>query len=275
MAEPQPSFELKRFTWAAPDRLDLAGIFSGLGADPPGAASLLVTGAAGEHRLSADAGSTPPADHDQWAATFTWQEPPVAFEAARLELNGGRHVELPPPGARRALRRQVFEVHGPDEDAGRDASAESPIEALRLQAALLTAEEHAREEHAAAQQAGAELARARQDLAAERASRAADAERFRETLERFRVAADEAVASEQDAAKQQGTDLHEAHQALDGLRAELEQSRQEAARLQSALEDAAEQTRAARADHAQASGAFDEACAGLERLLEQLKSSRP
>ena len=119
----------------------LAGIFSGLGEDPAGAASLLVSGAAGEHRLRADADSTPPADREQWAASFTWQEPPVAFEAARLELDGGLRVELPPPGARRGPRRRVFEVHGPDDDAGQDAPAESPIEALRLQAALLTAEE--------------------------------------------------------------------------------------------------------------------------------------
>jgi hypothetical protein len=275
MADQQPSFELKRFTWAAPDRLDVAGTFSGLGEAPAGAASLLVTGAAGEHRLSADADSPPPGDDEQWAATFTWQEPPVAFDAARLELDGGLCVELPPPGARRALRRQVFEVHGSDEDAGQDTPAESPIEALHLQAALLTAEEHAREQQAAAQQAGAELARVQQDLAAERASRAADAERFRETLERFRVAADEAVASEQGAAAQLDTDLREAHEALDGLHAELEQSRQEAAQLRSELEDAALQTRAARADHEKASGALDEACAGVERLLEQLKSLRP
>ena len=134
----------------------------------------------------------------------------------------------------------------------RTAPAESPIEALHLQAALLTAEERAREEHAAAQQAGAELARVQQDLAAERAGRAADAERFRETLERFRVAADEAVASEQGAAAQLGTDLREAHDALDGLHAELEQSRQEAAQSRSALEDAEVQARAARADHAKA-----------------------
>ena len=275
MAEQQPSFELKRFTWAAPDRLDLAGMFSGLGEEPAGAASLLVSGDAGEYRLRADADSTPPADREQWAATFTWQEPPVAFEAARLELDGGLRVELPPPGAQRGPRRQVFEVHGPDEGAGQEAPAESPIEALRLQAALLTAEEHAREQQAAAQQTGAELARAQQDLAAERAARAADAERFRETLERFRVAADEAVASEQGAAAQLGIDLREAHEALDGLRAELEQSQQEAARSRSALEDAEVQARAARADHAKLSGALDEACAGVERLLEQLKSSRP
>ena len=82
------------------------------------------------------------------------------------------------------------------------------------------------------------------------------------------------MASEQGAVAQLGTDLREAHTALDGLHAELEQSRQEASRLRSALEDAAVQTRAARADHAKASGALDEARAGVEQLLKRLKSSK-
>src|SRR5436305_7730525 len=76
------TFQLDRFEWAAPDRLEIVGSFAGIEAPsvPP---TLLVGGADGEHRLTA----TPldsAVDAEQWAMAFLWQEPPAPFEEAEL-----------------------------------------------------------------------------------------------------------------------------------------------------------------------------------------------
>jgi hypothetical protein len=273
------SFELKRFSWAAPDRLDLVGIFSGLDDEPTGEPSLVVRGADGAHRLPAvmDSISGSPAEHDQWAATFAWLDAPVAFDEAQLEFDSGLCVELPPPGGRRALRRQIFDVRtadahpsaepGPEPGEATAAPASVLADRPRLPEALVTAEQEARQ-----------------------------------TLERLRIAAEEAVSAEKSAVAQLGDDLRDAHEALDEaalvrheleselaslrerlsglerastdleeLRVALEQSRQDASELRSALHDSEAQLQSARADHAKADRALGEARAGVERLLEQLK----
>ena len=120
----RPSFELKRFAWAAPDRLDLSGVFFGVAHEPAGEPSLVVRGSGGEHRRPAIADSITGSLEDHWAATFAWQEVPEAFDEAQLEFPGGLTVVLPQPG-KRALRRQVLEVHGTN---GHEA-AEPEVEA--------------------------------------------------------------------------------------------------------------------------------------------------
>src|ERR671931_1403071 len=52
-----PSFELTRFAWAAPDRLDVSGVFVGLDGKPAGAPTLVVRGGDREQRLPAVEGS--------------------------------------------------------------------------------------------------------------------------------------------------------------------------------------------------------------------------
>jgi hypothetical protein len=247
----RPSFELKRFAWAAPDRLDLSGVFSGVAHELAGEPSLVVRGSGGEHRLPAIADSIAGSLEDDWAATFAWQEVPEAFDEAQLEFAGGLSVVLPQPG-KRALRRQVLEVHGinghataepeveasaaqeaaPEEMAPETPAPETPApetpapepppaaaDSLRVQAELLATEERLRQSQTAVQQAQAELERARADLAAEREGRRADGERFQQVLQTFRAAAEEAVSAEQGAAAQLGTDLREAQEALDAATA--------------------------------------------------------
>jgi hypothetical protein len=81
------TFELRRFAWGTPDRLELSGTFGGLPETPTGAAPVLVV-QAGErvHRLPAvpDSLDGPPADGRVWQAQFAWQDPPVAFHGAEL-----------------------------------------------------------------------------------------------------------------------------------------------------------------------------------------------
>src|SRR5918999_6017899 len=106
------TFELERFVWGAPDRLELSGTFAGVGDAPAGSPVLVVRGNGDTHRLPAvpESVSGPPADGSRWLAAFAWQEAPVAFDAAVLEF-GDFTVELPEPGARRQLfRHQVLEL---------------------------------------------------------------------------------------------------------------------------------------------------------------------
>src|SRR3954447_16262350 len=82
-----PTFSLERFSWGAPDRLEVTGVFSGVADEASGDPVLAVHGPDGTHRLPAipEAEAGPPADGARWTASFAWQEAPVAFRRARLE----------------------------------------------------------------------------------------------------------------------------------------------------------------------------------------------
>src|SRR5687768_6494784 len=168
-----PTFALDRFEWGAPDRLEVAGSFSGLEGRPAADPVLTVHGPDGPHRLPAiEAGAAPPADGSPWAAAFSWLEAPVAFEHARLELGPALAVELPGPGQGEAGSSLPVSTADERGAAGR----------LRLEAQLLDARQELEEARVAAQRALEELDRAQADLAAERRRAAGDAERFREGL---------------------------------------------------------------------------------------------
>jgi hypothetical protein len=295
--------------WAAPDRLDLSGTFTGLDDEPAGEPELVVDGATGVHRLPAVAGSASGPPAGTWEAAFAWREAPEGFERARLEFANGIGVELPPPAAKRSLRRQVIDVQLPGED-GADPAADGPIgdamtdaeaeptvepvaetpgaaDGLRLQAALLAAEETAREAEAAARQAETELTRARDDLATEREGRRVDAERFRQRLDGFQASAADAVTAEQAARRDTESQLEPLRERIaaleqaaadaDAMRADLDDAREqaqeagaEAARLRGALEAAEGQAQAARAELAASRSALDEVREDAERLLRHL-----
>ena len=252
MTEP-PSFELTRFAWAAPDRLDVSGVFDGLDGEPAGAPALVVRGGNGEHRLAAVDGSVSgdPADGEPWTAVFAWREVPDEFEDASLEFEHGLRIELPPPDAEQAPVRVPVEA--------RNGARAEPATAIGLQAALLAAEEEAREWKTAAQQAQAEVARVREDLATERQGRAADAERFREALDTFRASAEAAVAEEAST-----REALEARLAASGERiAELEHDAAESDDLRLAAEGA-------RGEADELRGLLDEIRADTDRLVGHL-----
>jgi chromosome segregation ATPase len=150
---------------------------------------------------------------------------------------------------------------------------------LRLESALLEAQEENRERRLAADVIGKELARTREDLDAERAARHEDAERFRASLAHLRASADEAIADEQRARADLTARLREAEETASQLRDELEASRASLAKAITERDDLRAELANARADStaivetvAGARGAAADACAATERLLEQLRT---
>jgi hypothetical protein len=181
------TFALERFSWGAPDRLELRGTFSGLDESPGGLPVLVLTGAEHTHRLPAAENdvSGAPENGRPWSAAFVWQEPPAAFEAAVLRLGADLVVELPDPGTDGEAAGNVeLAVRS---DPGRGA------ERVRLEAELLTGREELRQARTAAHRAEEEVSRAREDLRVEREERAADAIRFRDGLAQMRESAEAAL----------------------------------------------------------------------------------
>jgi hypothetical protein len=297
------TFELERFVWAAPDRLELSGRFSGLHDVPAGLPQLVVHGSERAHRLDAPHNTpAPPVDDGApWSAEFVWQEPPVAFDIATLELGDGIVVELPAPGTRpgrirgqtlevqnaaASARAEADEVEWAEPTAGRGDDSEEPsavrgAERVGLEAELLAAREEVRELRAAAERTQEELARARDDLNRERERHAGDADRFREGLKRVRRSASEAVATEHRALKQMESALGETRAAMDAKDAELDQLRrrldEEAASRTQAESDAraaAQAHQAHRAGLDEARRTADQARAGAEEMLKRLEAIR-
>jgi hypothetical protein len=188
---PGEAFDLERFDWAGPDRLELAGTFAGLGDAPADAPVLVVHGADRVHRLPAVDAEAPEVGRP-WQAAFAWQEMPEPFDAAELEL-GGLTIALPAPGAKRTRLPQptpsVARSEAPD-------GAPDGARQIGLEAELLTAQEEIRELRIEADRNRDELEQARRALAAERDRRSADAERFRAGIAQFRASAEEALAGE-------------------------------------------------------------------------------
>lgn len=260
-----PTFVLKRFAWGAPDRLEVSGTFGGL-RDAPADASpvLIVSTSERTHRLPAvpDSLAGSPEEGRLWQAAFAWQDAPVAFDHAQLQIGADIVVRLPEPGETsrlsrpRALEVRTARAEGGDDarretgEATRDAhgertskasnengrrelagtprddgSAGDGAERVGSQVELLAAQEQVREVGAALQQTQEELTRARDDLRAERERHAGDRERFREGLAKVQESAEEALAVEQIATQQLGGDLREAQDALDAKDAALEELR--------------------------------------------------
>jgi hypothetical protein len=178
------SFELKRFVWATPDRLEIDGRFVGLGDAPHGDPMLVLRGNKRTHRLPAVAADDLPGDGERWHAAFEWLEPPTAFETAELELGDELVIELPEP-SRDAEASELGVLVVRRRGGG---------ERLHLKADLFAVRSELGEANARLERVAKELERAREDLDAERAGRAADAESFRASLAQAQSAADEAVA---------------------------------------------------------------------------------
>jgi hypothetical protein len=242
-ADDRPMFALDRFEWGAPDRLELAGRFSGLEGRPAAGPVLMVDGPDGPHRLPAVGdGAGPPADGAPWAAAFAWLEAPVAFDHARLELGPALAVELPGPGQGESGRS--LPVSTADDGTGAAdvlvaaADADGAAGRLRLEAQLLDARQELEETRVAAQRAQEELERAQADLAAERRRASDDAERFRAGLASVRASAEEAIGAAELARSRAEQEAQAEIAALRERVAALEPAADELETVRSELDDA-------------------------------------
>jgi hypothetical protein len=291
------TFELARFAWGAPDRLELSGRFVGLADGPAEIPELVISGANGVHRLPVVSDSLSGALEDGrwWDAVFAWQEPPVAFDLAELRFGSDMVVELPTPDARRSRsKRQTLAVsREPVEEEGEEAAppveeeeiAEpAGIEHVRAHAELLGTQETLHEARAALERNQEELARARSDLAAEREARSGDGDRFQRALGELREAAEEALTAEQAATREVRGELQEALEMIANRDAETESLRQRVAELEALgaeadglrgeLDTARADAESARTEREQAWGALEEAREDAQRLLERLDGAR-
>jgi hypothetical protein len=181
------TFELKRFVWATPDRLEIEGRFAGLRVEAIDRPVLVLRGDEQTHRLPAINDEAPSADGGDWRAAFAWLEAPTAFGTAELELGEDLVVELPEPL-----------LNGDDSERGVLEVRRRGGQRLRLQAEALAVRSQLGEAQAERDRKAKELARAREDLDEERAARARDAESFRASLAQAQEAAEEAVAEARD-----------------------------------------------------------------------------
>ena len=242
-ADDRPMFALDRFEWGAPDRLELAGRFSGLQGRPAAEPVLTIHGPDGPHRLPAVGdGAGPPTDGAPWAAAFAWLEAPVAFDRARLELGPALAVELPGPG--QGVSGNSLPVSTAEDGNGAAdvflaaADADGAAGRLRLEAQLLDARQELEETRVAAQRAQEELDRAQADLAAERQRGTDDAERFREGLATVRASAEEAIGAAELARSRADQEAQAEIAALRERVAALEPAAGELETVRSELEDA-------------------------------------
>jgi hypothetical protein len=235
-------FELHELEWTAPDRLQVAGEFSGHAMLPAELPVLVVSGAEGTHRLPAvpESVSGAPAEGQLWSAEFAWEVAPTPFDTAVLQFGDDLAVELGAPKAgddEKAAAQsasgtdrepEAVAHHRNDERAPATLSpAGSGAAQLHMQSELFAVQADARDARAEADRLRTELARAAADLEAERARHAVDADRFRQSLAAVKGLAQEALAEEKSATREVETDLEHAREAIAARDAELERLRAE------------------------------------------------
>jgi chromosome segregation ATPase len=198
------------------------------------------------------------------------RRPPVWLAQPMTEGTPPEHYEIPPQEGDPAQDPTV---------AGEATVPGAAADRLRLESALLEAQEEIRDRRLAMEVIRNELARARQDLDAERERHKDDAERFRANLAHLRASADDAVADEQRATSELTERLDDAEGTIAQLREQLESSHASLAVAQSEIEDLRAELRQAREEFAadgealtRARDAAAEARADTERLLERLRT---
>jgi hypothetical protein len=244
------AFELERFAFTAPDRLEVIGRWTGLAGRRLGRPALTVVAGGRRQRLVAlPGGHLAPTDGAEWRVAFAYDGDPEALASAELVIGRRLVVDLPAPRRRRAGTR---EPGGEDERQRREAAErtlaerEAEIVGLRDEAEAALIERDAQIEDLRAQLAARdeELAGARADAEAARTDAEAareEAEQARAETEQARAETEERLAAERAASTEvrerlatareeaQSTIATEA-QETERLRAELQAAREETER---------------------------------------------
>jgi len=284
------AFELERFAWTPPDRLEVVGRWSGIEGRRLGRPVLTLAVGDEKVRLTAH-----PGGHfsrsGTWSAVFSYDGKPEDVAGAELEIGRRLVVDLPPPRRRKApvdtgaleqeqKRREEVEATLAERDAEiiglRDEAEtalgerDSRIEALEAEMAeMRTKLEEAEQERELmraeleAARAETQTARAEVDASAERlqAERAAAAE-IREKLATAREEAQSTI----------DTEAHETER----LRAELQAAREETERTIEAERAETARLREELATHSANGGDDDdtngETQAAAKRMYERVAS---
>src|SRR4051795_6748778 len=206
------SFELARFEWVDPTRLEVEGTWNGV-SHLRAKATLVIEVDGRRRRLRALPGES--GTPERWSAAFGWDGDDIPrLEGAELEVGRGIVVDLPRPRSSKA-RAQLPKEPIPattrdDKDAGPGRA-----EAERILEALASARAEARE--------------ARDALRAQ----AEEADRLHAEAEDLRAREGEAEAvreraGEADALRAEAEDLRARAEEADGLRAEADELRRRA-----------------------------------------------
>jgi hypothetical protein len=299
------AFELERFGWSEPGRLEVIGRWSGLEGRRLGRPVLTVEAAGQRRRLTALPGGQLAAT-GEWRATFACDDDPDAITAAVLEIGRRLVVDLPPPrGRRRAkadqslerlheerLRRQEVEATLAERDAelvslreeadAALAERETEADTLRADTERLTAElDEARGALAAAEQERERLAGELERATADLAIRDEELTVAREEVRRAAVEAEERLAAERAATTEVREKLATAReeaestitaeaQETERLRAELEAAREETERTVSSEREETARLREELATQAGGADGDDAEAAAAKRMYERI-----
>jgi hypothetical protein len=196
---PGVAFEVERFEWTSPERLELVGRWSGLRGHRFLRPTLDAEVGGERRRMLADLEHKPwaPEEGQDWIAAFTWRGDPGSFDEAELTVSPELAVQLPAPGgsvAKGKPRKAASEAERRPARRPRSAVLEGELAAALAEVARLAEElERARSTHS---EAGKEL---REQLRAEQG-------RIRELeveLERVREQRSEQVAAAETTAAQE------------------------------------------------------------------------
>jgi hypothetical protein len=245
---PGVAFEVERFEWASPDRLELVGRWSGLRGQRFLRPTLDVEVEGERRSMLADLEHKPWAaeeGHD-WIAAFTWRGEPARFDEAELTVSPELAVQLPAPGG--SVAKGAAKAAGPGAERRPARRPRTAVLEGELAAALAEVErlgeelERARATHS---EAGKEL---RERLRGEH-TRISDLET---ELEEAREQAREQLAGTEAAAEQEAEALRKERDAATAERVAATTERDEAVaaadEARAARDDALKRLRAAEAE---------------------------
>jgi hypothetical protein len=305
------AFELERFRWSEPGRLEVVGRWSGLEGRRLGRPVLTVEVGGRRRRLTALPGGQLTAS-GEWRATFACDDAPDQITGVVLEIGRRLVVDLPPPRARRRaaadpalerlheerVRREELQATLDERDAelvslreeadAALAERENEVESLRGETERLTAElTEAREALTAAEaereRLTGELERANADLAI----RDQEVATAREEARTANIEAEERLTAERAATTEVREKLATAREEAEStITAEAQETERLRAELQAAREETERRVAAERAETARLreelagqsgteNGEADDAAKRMyERIARELESER-
>lgn len=240
----EPAFEVERFAWAAPDRLEVTGHWSGVRGRRFVRPTLDVHGAGKQRRLLAVLDDKPwaPEDGRPWRAAFPWEGGEVDLTGAELAVAPDLAVVLGAPGEHAPPATRAVRTPAPEPAPRTERRPDPAIDRLREE---LDAVRDQRD-------------RALRDLERLRDERDAAVRELRDAAP-APPARDDAATEERDAALRERDDAvlerNAAAAERDAAVGEREDARREAARLRAERDAAVDERDVAHREHVAAMAA--------------------